>query len=112
MTAMLDTTLEEDPVEEVAPDIVPGLDAEVVLETPAGGDPVEGVPEASDAARVFDVALLGAGESAPVEQVGHPGVIHGEIGADRIFGGDLGETICAGLGEDDVDGGAGSRRGA
>lgn len=110
MTEMLDTTLKEDPIGAVAPDIVPGLEAEVVIEPPAGADPVEGALDASDAASGYDVALLGAGESEPVEHVEgwHAGVLHGGSGADRIIGGDQGEMICAGLGEDDVDGGAGN----
>lgn len=110
MTAMLDPTLEEYPVDEVASEIVPGLDSTVVPETSEGGDPVEDGLETSNAYSDYNVALLGAGETEPVEdgEGGHAGVLHGGSGADRFFGGDHGETICAGLGEDDVDGGAGN----
>lgn len=110
MTALLDTTLEEEPVGEVAPDVLLGLEAEVVVEKPGGGAPVEDALDASDAASGYDVAIFGAGESEPVEhgEGGYADILHGGSGADWIVGGDHDETICAGLGEDDVDGGAGS----
>jgi serralysin len=110
MTAMLDPTLEEDPLDEVALDIVPGLEAAVVLGKPGGASPIEGVLETIGAARSYDAVFLGTGKSESVEhgEGKDPSVIHGGSGAYRIVGGDHGETICAGLGEDDVDGGAGN----
>lgn len=110
MTALLDTTFEEDPVDEVAPDVLLGLDAEVVVEKSGGSAPVEDALEASGAASGYDVAILGAGVSESVEhgEGGYADILRGDSGADRIFGGDHDETICAGLGEDEVDGGAGN----
>ena len=115
MAVILEISVEGDPRGGISQGIILGLDGDVVIEKPDaadGADPVEGGPEAGGAESGGDAAVLGAGESDAVEDgerdEGGAGVLRGGSGADLIFGGDHGETICAGLSEDDVDGGAGS----